>query len=420
MKKIFIIGATIFMVGSALGFGAFKIVDNMASIKASNENKNKKIAAEYKKDIEIKPIKYSINAFGDLLMHGVLFKSAKIDDSYNFTSMFDDIAHKVKESDFTIGNLEVPTAGNKDGMTYSTYPAFNCPEQVLDAMDDVLDVELLSTATNHTLDKGFKGLENTLDFIGKAGIESIGSYANEESSKEIYIKEIKDGAKIAFLNYTYGTNGIPIPKEHPYSVNLIDIEKIKSDANKATELGADFIVLKIHWGNEYALDESGHDVELENLDNTTQRGLAKELFEETNINLIIGDHPHVVQNIEEMSVENNGSTKQGTVIYSLGNFISGQNKKYRDTGIIAKANIIIDRENPENTGVENIEYTPVFVDRNLWSNNDKYRVLDINKAIEDYENKNDDLISSEEYSKMIDYKEYYRIKLLKDDFVYEN
>ena len=348
----------------------------------------------------------SINFFGDLLIHNTVYNAAATGESYDFTNHFEDIKDKVTDADFTVGNLEVPTAGKELG--YSNYPAFNCPEQILDALKNTLDVELLTTATNHSLDKGYKGLVNTLNFIDAANIDHIGTYKDSAEANDIYIKEI-NGIKVAFLNYTYGTNGIPLPKEYPYSVSLINKEKIVADSEKATELGADIIIAKLHWGTEYNVNE-----------NQEQKDLAKYLFENTNINLIVGDHPHVVQNIEKMQVEKDGESKEGVVIYSLGNFISAQTDTYRDTGIIAKVNFKINTDYPEKAKVTSIEYTPVYVDRNRESNDKKYRVVDINKAIADFESGTDKLISKEEYIKLIQYREYYRDKLIQDNFVIED
>lgn len=370
--------------------------------KTSYSNVNNEVKLEQiEKESSVKEI--SINFFGDLLIHNSIYDAAKTSNGYDFTYQFEDIKDKVTIADYTVGNLEVPI-GNKD---FSNYPSFRAPAQLATAMKDVLDVELLTTASNHTLDKGFSGLKETLNCLDNVDIKHTGSARTEEEASNILIEDIK-GVKVAFLAYTYGTNGYPIPSDAKYCINLIDKDKIKNDTLKAKELGADFIVVKMHWGEEYVLDE-----------NSNQKNLAKYIFEETEANLIIGEHPHVVQNIEKMIVEKDGKEKEGVVVYSLGNFISGQNKDYRDTGIIAKVNLSVDKENPENTKVNTIEYTPVFVDRNSSNTGKRVRVVDINESILNYENKTDDLISKEEYNKLIKYRDYYRNKLLQDGFVKE-
>ena len=362
--------------------------------------------------------KFSISFMGDLLIHDTVYNAAKTESGYDFTNHFIDISEKLEDSDFRVINLEVPTAGNKD-FSYSNYPAFNCPEQILTTLRDTLKIDLITNATNHSLDKGYKGLLNTIDNIEEAGIAHIGTYKDEESSNEIFMHELDNGIKIAFLNYTYGTNGIPLPSSNPYAVNLIDPISIKEDSDRAKELGADFIILKLHWGTEYMENESGYNQNIDNLDTNSQRGLAKYVFENTDVNLIVGDHPHVVQNIEEMIVNKDGTEKKGVVIYSLGNFISDQRDLLKCSGIIAKVNLNINKTNPAETKVESIEYTPVYVDRNPGSNTKKYRVVDINKAIADFEKGQDDLISQNEYNNLIYTRDYYRNKLLQDGFVFE-
>ena len=360
------------------------------------------ITEEYLAEPEVFDL--SINFFGDLLIHDTVYNAAFKNGIYDFTSHFEDIQDDIKKADYTCGNLEVPLGYSN----FSNYPSFKAPSQLANAMKGVLDVELLSTSTNHSLDKGFSGLVETLDILDSVSIKHIGTARTQEEADNILIENI-NGANIAFIAYTYGTNGYPIPSDAPYSINLIDREKIVSDANKAKELGADFIIAKMHWGTEYQNDE-----------NIEQKELAQYLFENTDINLIVGDHPHVVQNIEQISVLKDNTEKIGTVIYSLGNFISDQRDTYKNSGIICLANIHVDRDNPSNTKVTSLEYTPIYVDRNPGSSDKKYRVVNINKAIYDYENGLDSLISIQEYNNMIFARDFYRNKLLKDDFVIES
>lgn len=385
----------------ALSFFTFMGCDVVEDVK----NPNSDIKTESMENIEEdSKVKISINAFGDLLIHNSIYDAAKDGDEYNFNSQFEDIKNKVIDADYTIGNLEVPV-GKSD---FSNYPSFRAPYQLLYSMRDILDVELLVTASNHTLDKGYGGLKTTLNCLDEVGINHIGSYSSEEDSENILIEDI-NGAKVAILAYTYGTNGYPMPSENKCAVSLIDKDKIVKDSQKAKTLGADFIVVKLHWGNEYETYASNY-----------QKELAEFIFSSTDAQLIIGDHPHVVQEVEKMTVEKDGVTKEGVVIYSLGNFISGQNKEYRDTGIIAKANIVIDKLNNDNNYIESVEYTPVFVDRNSSNTGKRYRVIDINEGILNYENNSDNLISNEEYNILIKYRDYYREKLIQDGFVFEN
>lgn len=356
--------------------------------------------------IEDRVVNVSINAIGDLLIHNTVYTAAKQGEDYDFSYQVEEVADKIKDADYSICNLEVPFAGKE--AKYSNYPNFNCPEALATTLKDVLDIELATTANNHCLDKGYKGLTSTIKFLDKAGVDHIGTYASQEDADTIFVKEI-NGARIAFLNYTYGTNGITIPSDKKYCVNLIDKEKMLSDSKKIEAMGdVDYVVTCLHNGVEYQLDA-----------NNEQKELAKWLFENTETNLIIGTHPHVVQGIEQIEVDKNGTKKTGTVIYSLGNFLSAQDKKYTDTGLIAKVNLSIHTSDRNKSTVDSIEYTPVFVDRNYGHKTKRYRVVDINKAINDYNSGNDKLISEEEYNKLVKYRDYYRDKLVDGTFVKE-
>ena len=164
--------------------------------------------------------------------------------------------------------------------------------------------------------------EELIDVLDENGISHMGTYASEEDSKEILVKDV-NGIKIAMLAYTYGTNGIPIPSGKDFCVNLIDKAKIKADLDKAKELDVDLISVNMHWGAEYRLKPT-----------TEQQQLADFLFE-NGVDLILGSHPHVLQSMEKREVTMpDGSTKQGFVIYSLGNFVSGQVKAYTKQSVI--------------------------------------------------------------------------------------
>lgn len=346
-----------------------------------------------------------ISMLGDILIHNTLYEAAKKGDTYDFSSQFEDISYKTKNADLTIGNLEVPLAGKELG--YSNYPSFNCPEQLADSSRDVLGIDVFTTANNHSLDKGYRGLSNTLDFLDNKNISHTGTYRNKSESEEILIKDI-NGLKVAILAYTYGTNGNPIPKNKPYCVNLIDEKRIISDSKKSKDLGADLVIASIHWGVEYEQKPS-----------SDQKSLAKKIFENSDVDIIMGTHPHVVQPIEQITVKKDNKLKTGTVLYSLGNFVSGQKKDYTDTGIIVELDVKINKSEPTQNPVSSIKYTPVFVDKNPNKKN-KYRVVNINKAIYDYENDLDPFITEIEYNKMVEYKNHYKDLLLTSESIQES
>lgn len=272
-------------------------------------------------------IRINLCAIGDIMAHNGTYEAAQTGDTYQFDYMFADIAPYVADADYIVGNLETVFAGRD--RTYSSYPAFNTPEQMGESLARVLGLDLLSTANNHSMDRGISGLETTLDFLDSYGIAHTGTYRSEEESEEIFIAEI-NGARIAFLSYTYGLNGA---NPNDYSVNIISKDALQQDAMQAREEGADYIVALLHWGNEYQRTASEN-----------QRSLAQWLFENTEIDLIIGNHPHVTQPIEEFRVTFDGREKVGYVLYALGNFTSEQLFEYSNTGIMANIHLVIDRE----------------------------------------------------------------------------
>ena len=186
--------------------------------------------------------------------------------------------------------------------------------------------------------------------LDQVGIEHIGTYASQEASETIKIKIINN-ISFAFLSYTYGTNGISVPKDKPYLIHLIDLEEMKKDIEKAEELSPDFIVVFLHFGNEY-----------ERYPNKEQKYIVDELFN-AGADIILGSHPHVIQPMETRTITRaDGSEEEVFVIYSLGNFISSQRSPKdppRDAGIIL--NIDFEKSGNEKARIKNISFMPTWV-----------------------------------------------------------
>jgi poly-gamma-glutamate capsule biosynthesis protein CapA/YwtB (metallophosphatase superfamily) len=179
--------------------------------------------------------------------------------------------------------------------------------------------DLLTTANNHCLDKGIKGLNNTLTCLDEAGLLHVGTARNQEEKETLVYTEI-EGVKIAFLAYTYGANGLNPPRGKEFAVNFLEEEQIFNDLEKARTEGAKLIVLYLHFGQEY------HEYP-----DSMQIHLAQ-TFLNAGADIILGSHPHVLQLSQSYKSEN-GKTQ--FVIYSLGNFISDQN------GLARKASVIL-------------------------------------------------------------------------------
>lgn len=263
----------------------------------------------------------TITIVGDIMQHGPQIQSAfEIGEkkNYDYTGCFKYVDSLFKTSDYSIANMEF-TVGTKP---YSGYPQFSAPEQIADQVKES-GIDLFLLANNHIADKGKNGLKKTLDYYKSIDIAHIGAYYSkeEEAAKNPIIVEIK-GVKFALINFTYGTNGIPVPS--PFFVCKQDTIHLKEVIKRAKDSYADFIIALPHWGEEYHLSPSA-----------TQKSIAKFLFA-NGVNAIVGSHPHVPQ---EAYIEDDK-----IVFYSLGNFISNQsNPPYTQVGMIAQLRFTIDK-----------------------------------------------------------------------------
>lgn len=253
---------------------------------------------------------------GDLMQHKAQLSAARSNQEYDYSSYYSNIEKEIKAADLAIINLETPLGVPP----YSGYPMFSAPPEFAQAAKDA-GFNLFLTANNHSMDRHGKGVKKTIEILDSLGINHLGTYLNKKefSNNHPYIEEIK-GCKLAFLNYTYGTNGIPITD--PYIVNLIDTNTIKQDLEKAKLQKSDQIIVCIHWGKEYSTKP-----------NKEQKRLAQWLLK-NGANHIIGSHPHVLQPIHTY-IDTINNQKQ-IVAYSLGNFISNMYLKGTDGGLVLK------------------------------------------------------------------------------------
>lgn len=288
----------------------------------------------------------SLVMVGDILFHTPVAESGVQEDgSYNYDALFANVKDEIEGADLALVNQEVIIGGEALGI--SGYPSFNAPYELGDALAEA-GFDVVLHATNHTLDQGKKGVQNCLSFWKNQhpDVAVLGINASQDAqNNNIYVYE-QDGIRIAILNYTYGTNGIDLPSDMPYAVNLLEEEKVVADIEKAKE-EADFIIVCPHWGTEYQLTPSA------------EQGRWTEIFLENGVDLVIGTHPHVIQPIEWIpyedqggDAENGASDTEGMLVYySLGNFLnwtssSGEGIANRMVGGMAEVTIGID-ENGE-------------------------------------------------------------------------
>ena len=302
---------------------------------------------------------------GDIMTHGPQIRAALgKEGQYDFTPSFSLVKPLIEQADLAIGNLET-TFGGKP---YSGYPMFSSPEAFGSALRDA-GFDVLTTANNHSCDRGRFGVINTIDVLDSLGIATTGSYRikEERTSRTPLLVTVK-GVKLAILAYTYGTNGLPIP--HPALVDTISRDQIARDLQRADSLGADYKIVQIHWGNEY-----------ERLPNKRQKDLAQWLTDQ-GVHAIIGSHPHVVQ--ESAFLKRQNTQQDSTfVVYSMGNFISNQiTPPGTRGGMLLSLDLIRDRAKGSWTTHPHYQY--VFVEKRSPKGETIYRLRPIQLSDSSY------------------------------------
>jgi poly-gamma-glutamate synthesis protein (capsule biosynthesis protein) len=282
---------------------------------------------------------------GDIMGHSPQIAAATLekDKLFDYTPCFQYIAPLLQEADLAVGNLELTLPGKPP---YTGYPTFRSPDELALALR-LAGFDLLVTANNHSNDSGLNGLLKTIQTVQGYGFYQTGTFADTLNRQALYPLIVYKGPfKLAFLNYTYGTNGIPTPK--PAVVNLIDEKTMQEDLRMARKMQVDFVVVIVHWGNEYQLAESPQ-----------QMALAKKLFE-WGADLVVGAHPHVIQPVKEVAYKRPGQDSAlGLVAFSLGNFISAQKQVHTDMGLVFETTLEKRIADPIAHIAEHA-YTPVF------------------------------------------------------------
>ena len=369
------LGVIIIILLIALSVGIYILVNNPEILhkEANNSVVNEKLQNEVEEVIPEDTV-INIVGIGDSLCHSQNFKDAYDSETgtYDFSPMFKNVTKYIENATVAVGNLETTLAGEERG--YSGYPTFNSPDELaLDLKE--MGIDILTTANNHCLDTGYNGLVSTLNTLDEYGIDHTGTSRSEEEQNTILFKDL-EGIKTAFLCYTYGTNGIPIPSGRDYSVNLIDKEFMKEQLDKAKEEGAELIVVSMHWGAEYRIKQTEEQEEL------------AEFLIKNGADIILGNHSHVPEPMEMKEVTlDDGTKREGFVIYSMGNFFSAQTQEYTRDTLILNVEIRKNGQTGEIT-IDKATYTPVYVYDNGSNAKDRYELLDIENIISEYENRN--------------------------------
>lgn len=285
---------------------------NIESVQTAEDHIAYNSAIQKKQNIKMET-SITVAAIGDMLIHEPVYRDAQTEGGYDFTPMLHQVKQYLQAPTVSIANQETMIGGEALGL--STYPQFNSPFEVGDALKAV-GVDAVTLANNHTLDRGEEAIQRAIEHWETIDMMYTGAYKDEEDQKHIRVQETEEGISLAYLSYTYGTNGIPTPVGQDYLVNRIDREKIAEDMAVAKEK-ADAVIVSLHFGTEN-----------ERMPNEEQKELAQ-YTADLGADVIIGHHPHVLQPVEWLTGENG---KQTLVAYSLGNFLSSQQEYYQRIG----------------------------------------------------------------------------------------
>lgn len=311
LKKKIKVSLIIVLIIAILGLVCYLMFDGKLKF-----NKVKKTTTKVTTTTKPKPKDVTLAAVGDCLIHSFVYTAAKQSDgTYSFDSMFTEVKDLMLGHDLVYYNQESIIGGKTLGL--STYPRFNSPEEIGDAMVN-LGANLVSLANNHTMDRGEEAVTNSVNYWKtKKDVYYSGQALSQEERDNIKIKEV-NGVKYAFLSYTTVTNGLLPDAGKEYLTNVYSEEKAKRDV-ESVKGKVDLIIVAMHWGEEYQTYQNSNQEEIANY------------LSSLGVNIIIGAHPHVIQPVQMVN--------NTLVFYSLGNFISAQDSPDKLTGALASLKI---------------------------------------------------------------------------------
>ena len=291
------------------------------------------------------PRGFTLIASGDVLTHNAVLEQAsaygrRVGQPYDFRPMFADLRPLVSRADLAVCHLEVPLS--RHGQDISGWPAFTAPPQLAAALRWA-GYDACSTASNHAMDQGPQGVAATLAVMDTAGLRHAGTARTANDADRSTILEVR-GLRVALLSYTYGLNGGRLPRDRSWLVNTIEPRRIVADARAARQAGAQFVVVLLHWGQEY-----------QSAPTPFQRQLAKRLLSAPAVDLILGHHAHVVQPIQRVGDK--------WVAFGMGNSLSNQTPSCCAAG--AQDGVLVKVTVAERAGrlrVRALRYVPTWVE----------------------------------------------------------
>ena len=302
------------------------------------------------------PVRLTVEVNGDLLIHQPVWTRAWQDGggrNYDFSPMLSEIAPYIRQADLAICHVETPmTPRPPEG-----YPVFNTPTQLARAIRKA-GWRICDTASNHSVDQGQYGIDQTGLALDRAGVLHTGSFASAAAQQQTLMVSVK-GVRVAFLAYTEMTNGIPLP--HPWSVNIAGLSAVRSAARRARRRGAQVVIVNFHWGDQFVSSPSAF-----------QLSLASALAEDPDITAVVGQHAHVVQPIERVHGK--------LVVYGEGQLLSNESAAcctiQTQDGMLVFLHIVVQGTRSK---VASITYMPT------WDRHPDYTVLPIGDALARHE-----------------------------------
>lgn len=283
---------------------------------------------------------------GDLLWHSGLWESAAAEAQrtgngrYDFAPLFAGMRPTIESADMAICHEEVPMA--PDGTDPSGYPSFGAPQEVADAIA-ATGWDLCTTSSNHSIDRGFAGIETTLRELDRVGVLHTGTFRSPEERQAPTVFVTSQGVRIAVVSATYGLNGLALPEGREWSVALLDTDDMIARARAARDAGADIVVAAVHAGEEYQSTPAQQQVDA-----------ARALVASDAIDLVYGHHAHVVQPWERIDGK--------WVVYGLGNMIATPPDDLRRSHEGVTSRFTVSERNDGRFAVTRAEYVPTMID----------------------------------------------------------
>jgi poly-gamma-glutamate synthesis protein (capsule biosynthesis protein) len=303
---------------------------------------------------------------GDLLWHNTVWASAEEDHAqtgrgkkYDFQPMFAALRPLFSRADVALCHEEVPFAA--PGQRPQNFPVFAAPPEAASWIG-WFGFDGCTTASNHSLDQGYDGIVRTADLLERAGVEHIGTFRRRAERREPVIFETPDGLRIGVVAGTFGTNGFPLPAGREWSVSMWEAPNLLAQARAARRAGADVVVVHLHGGDEYA-----------HLPNADQVALVERLTRSPDVDLVLGEHAHVVQPITKVHGK--------WVVYGMGNMVAQQDPARTDTyqGIVVRFRFTQRRNG--SFAVTRAAYVPIGW--NVWHPGSPIRVVRLHGAAAD-------------------------------------